>query len=189
MVGGSVQVGDSSRVGTEAGDDVEVQVIQRRPGAPTSTTPVDAELSSLDGQPRQIPARRRRLARIVAAAIGSCALILLAAGVARITRSKPAAAATTDTASTTAGATWTSASATTTATATTTAAPTEAAQPATGNLVLVRPAVRGYVWLDGKKISTTSTAVACGPHQIKVGSFGHVHPIAVPCGGDLKVWR
>jgi hypothetical protein len=181
-----VEQGDS-RGSLEAGDDLELQVIQRRP-ASSSTPPADSDRarSTLDGHSGQMPARQRRLTRIVVAAIASCALILIAAAGARLSRSKGAAATATATATAT---TTTTTTATTNPTAAATQTTTAPVESTTGNLILVRPAVRGYVWLDGKKITTTSGGVACGPHQIKVGSFGHLHPITVPCGGDLKVWH
>jgi hypothetical protein len=180
-----VEQGDS-KGGLEAGDDVELQVIQRRPGQSSSAPPADSDRarSTLDGHSGQTPARKRRLTRIVVAAIASCAMILIAAAAVRLSRSKEAAASTITTA--TATPTPTPAA---TATATTTPSATAPPESTTGNLILVRPAVRGYVWLDGKKITTTSGAVQCGLHQIKVGSFGRLHPITVPCGGDLKVWH
>lgn len=175
--------GDSTG-GVEGGDDLELQVIQRRPGQSSSAPPPDSyrARSTLDGHSGQTPARQRRLTRIVVAAIASCALILIAAAAVRLSRSKEAAASTTATSTATP-------SATSTSTLNATSTPTAPPESTTGNLILVRPAVRGYVWLDGKKIATTSGAVECGLHQIKVGSFGRLHPITVPCGGDLKVWH
>jgi hypothetical protein len=180
-----VEQGDSKGV-LEAVDDLELQVIRRRPGQSSSAPPPDSERarSTLDGHSGQTPARQRRLTRIVVAAIASCALILIAAAAVRLSRSKEAAASTTSITTSTATATPNPA-----ATATATPSATAPPESTTGNLILVRPAVRGYVWLDGKKITATSGPVECGLHQIKVGSFGRLHPITVPCGGELKVWH
>jgi hypothetical protein len=56
----------------------------------------------------------------------------------------------------------------------------------TGTVRLDRPAYPGKVWLDGKKLSSSSAMVSCGTHQIKVG-FRRAHSIDVPCGGELGV--
>jgi hypothetical protein len=56
----------------------------------------------------------------------------------------------------------------------------------TGTVKLVRPAVAGRVWLDGKKLTSPTALVSCGTHQIKVG-FKARHSIDVPCGGEIAV--
>ena len=175
-----------------AADDQELQVIPRRPHS--LAPPLEADMSgSLDGQTGWAPARKRRLAGIVAVAIVGCAGILVAAGIAHFSRSKAAGPATASSATTTPSDSKSSPLAPSMASAAASTAPLTAPAPATetatGNLILVRPAVRGYVWLDGQKISTVSSVVSCGPHKIKVGSWGHPHAITVPCGADLKVWH
>jgi len=175
-------------MGPGAADDQELQVIQRRP---RSVDPETDMSGSLDGQRGWVPARKRRLAGIVAVAIVGCAGILVAAGVAHMSRSKAAGMTTASAA--VAAPSGVSGPPAAEVTSASPPAPVSAAAaataPATGNLVLVRPAVRGYVWLDGQKITTTSAIVSCGAHKIKVGSWGHPHSVTVPCGGDLKVWR
>jgi hypothetical protein len=42
------------------------------------------------------------------------------------------------------------------------------------------------VWLDGKKLSSSSALVSCGTHQVKVGRH-KTHSIDVPCGGEIAV--
>jgi hypothetical protein len=44
------------------------------------------------------------------------------------------------------------------------------------------------VWLDGKKLSSGSSLVSCGTHQIKVG-LRRAHSIDVPCGGEIGVTK
>jgi len=135
------------------------------------------------------PARREKLTRIVFAAVGTCGLILVAAGIAHVVRPSqdtPALAATAAAAT----------PAPVVAPAIPTANPSPAAQaaapvpdvPQTGTLHLQRPAAPGKVWLDGQKITALSATVNCGDHQLKVGR-GKAHSINIPCGGDLKVSR
>jgi hypothetical protein len=148
----------------------------------------------------RLPVRRRRLGGIVIGAIAGCALILVAAGIARVghassapdTASSPATS-TTAAAATTAAATATPPDTTPAATSTaTSAAPaTTAALPAdpsssTGTVRLDRPALPGHVWLDGKKLQAKSALVSCGTHLIKVGR-GRSHSIDVPCGSEIGV--
>jgi hypothetical protein len=61
--------------------------------------------------------------------------------------------------------------------------------PATGTLVLRRPALPANVWLDGARLRAASTRVPCGTHEIRVGARGHSREIDVPCGGELTVSR
>lgn len=183
-----MQQGDPSPMAPGAADDQELQVIPRRPHS--LAPPSEADMSgSLDGQTGWAPARKRRLAGIVAVAIVGCTGILVAAGFAHFSRSKAAGAATASSATATPSDNMPSPLAPAMASVSASAAPLTAPAAATGNLILVRPAVRGYVWLDGQKINTVSGVVSCGPHKIKVGSWGHPHAITVPCGGDLKVWH
>jgi hypothetical protein len=145
-----------------------------------------------------LPARRRRLGKIVVGAVGACAVILIAAGVARIghaSSESSASAATTDVpaANGAAGASTTTpgtAAAPAQALATNPAAVGAAApDPASaGTVRLSRPTLAGHVWLDGKKISATSVIVSCGTHQLKVG-HGRKHSIDVPCGGEIAVGK
>ncbi len=151
----------------------------------------------------RLPPRRRRLGGIVIGTVAGCALILLAAVIARVghASSTPSTATTPATADTTTAAP--TPPATTTAPdpgtpsnaapapAATTAATTATAAPAvtaasTGTVRLDRPAVPGHVWLDGKKLTSRSAIVSCGTHQIKVG-LRRTHSIDVPCGGEIGV--
>jgi hypothetical protein len=65
---------------------------------------------------------------------------------------------------------------------------TTAAPASTGTLVLRRPARPGSVWLDGVKITTAATTVACGTHEIRVKGW-HKHSLRVPCSGEVRVAR
>jgi hypothetical protein len=139
----------------------------------------------------RLPTRRRRLGGVVIGAVAGCALILLAAGIARVghASSPPPTVQATPT---------TPAPATTSLDSTTATTPDPATPPvtagttsttttsSTGTVRLDRPAVAGRVWLDGKKLSASSALVSCGTHQIKVGR-GRTHSIDVPCGGELGV--
>jgi hypothetical protein len=135
---------------------------------------------------RLAPARRRKLARVVVAAVGACGLILIAAIVAHLARTPnetPALAATANEAVPTA----------TPAPVVPTTPPVAAAPPVdapqTGTLRLHWPATPGKVWLDGQKIAAASATVACGTHQIKIGAHGKAHAVDIPCGGELKLSR
>jgi hypothetical protein len=145
-----------------------------------------------------LPLKRRRLRGIVIGALGGCALILVAAGIARVShasgQAEPPAAATTGAAApipTTADTsppampTPTSASP---APATPAATATQTGSSSTGTVRIDRPATPGRVWLDGKKLSSSSAMVSCGTHQVKVG-LRRAHSIDVPCGGEIGVSR
>ena len=149
-----------------------------------------------------VPVQRRRLRGVVIAALGGCALILVAAGIARISRaasspdtpSAAAATATPDspaaTAPTTAAATANTAASPTAAVPAPQSTPTPAtaggSAPSTGTIRLDKPATPGRVWVDGKKLSSSSAMVSCGTHQIRVG-LHRKHSIDVPCGGEIGV--
>jgi hypothetical protein len=139
---------------------------------------------------RILPARRRKLTRVVFAALGACTLILVAAGITHVARSSnesTAMASTGEPAPTAPAAppaVATPPAATPPAAA---AAPSGLDAPTTGTLRLQRPAVPGRVWVDGQKITATSATVACGTHQVKVGAHGKAHSVDVPCGGELKL--
>jgi hypothetical protein len=150
-----------------------------------------------------LPPSRRRLRGIVIGAVAFCALILAAAGIARVghASSEPAGHDTVSASAPVTAATSTPAAtagqqpaATTTGAAPASHAPTSTAgqtaggtdRPSTGTVHLTRPAKPGRVWLDGKKITSTSAMVSCGTHQLKVG-YGRTHSIDVPCGGEIAV--
>jgi hypothetical protein len=152
----------------------------------------------------RLPTRRRRLGGIVIGAIAGCALILVAAGIARVGHASSAPDTASSPATTTAAAAATATPPDTTppdttppdttpaatSTATTAAPATTAAAPdpssGTGTVRLDRPAVPGHVWLDGKKLQAKSALVSCGTHLIKVGR-GRSHSIDVPCGSEIAV--
>jgi len=144
------------------------------------------------------PVRRRKLGKIVVATVAACGVILIAAGIARVSQASSESSSATQSTpgtgdkpvSTAAVATGATTSA---ATPSTTSAPASMGARApdsssTGTVRLDHPAKAGHVWLDGKKISSSSILVSCGTHQIKIG-HGRKHSIDVPCGGELGVSR
>jgi hypothetical protein len=142
-------------------------------------------LAAIVARDPQFPERRRRLMRLVAGTVGVCALILVAAGVGRLLHPPPSPAAM-------APITITENPGTAPAAPVATVDPTPAPPPpapTTGTLQLRKPALAGHVWLDGKKLSQADQAVACGKHKVKVGTWGHTHPVDVPCGGQLTVTK
>lgn len=145
------------------------------------------------------PVRRRKLGKIVVATVAACGVILIAAGIARVSQaSSESSSSTQSTAGTGDKPVSTATVATTKATTSTTNPPTTSApasmgasgldSSSTGTVRLDQPAKAGHVWLDGKKISSSSILVTCGTHQIKIG-HGRKHSIDVPCGGELGVSR
>jgi hypothetical protein len=149
----------------------------------------------------RLPVRRRRLGKVVAVAVGACALILVAAGVARVGRasdepakSAASAPAPSPTVTSTGASTSTSAPAAvpspTAAVAPIGATGPGASSTSTGTVHLVGRAATARVWLDGKKLTTgtTSALLSCGTHKIKV-SGTRAHSIDVPCGGSVDVPR
>jgi hypothetical protein len=186
--------------------------VTRKPlGSNSSIAPVGLDLAPRHGAADEevnptmeirLPARpRRRLGAIVIATIAGCALILVAAGIARVGHASSAP----DTPLSAASAAATTAAtpiATSTATTDTVSSPattsTPAAAPATtaprttdpssstGTVRLDRPAIPGHVWLDGQKLQSKSVLVSCGTHQLRVG-HGRTHSIDVPCGSEIGV--
>jgi hypothetical protein len=155
----------------------------------------EAEGSTLNGLTgRTIVRRRRRLAGVVVMAIGCCAGILVAAAMAKVSRSKVAAAAipsptlTAPTASPVPMSPPIPASSGANGTTNATTVPTNDNTGATGTIVLAKPALRGHVWIDGQKVTTANADVSCGTHKVKVGP-GRTHPVNVPCGGTVKLGR
>jgi hypothetical protein len=150
----------------------------------------------------RLPGRRRHLRGIVIGAIAGCALILVAAGIARVGHASssvdgtasttPPVATVTTVAATSAVAATSVPQAMTPPTATGSPVATSPTGPgnaaSTGTVRLDRPALPGRVWLDGKKLSSTSAIVSCGTHQIKVGR-GRTHSLDVPCGSEIGVSR
>jgi hypothetical protein len=134
---------------------------------------------------RLAPARRRKLTRVVVAAVAACTLILIAAGIAHLAR------ATNETAATAAPGNQPAATLPAPVAPAAAAAPVAppADVPQTGTLRLQHPATAGKVWLDGQKIAAASATVTCGSHQVKVGAHGKAHAIDVPCGGELRLTR
>jgi len=141
-------------------------------------------LAAIVARDPQFPERRRRLIRVVAATVGGCTLILVAAGVARLLHPAanqapaPITIAESPPPSTVAPA----------PAAVADPAPSPPPAPTTGTVHLQKPAVPGHVWIDGKTASQAELTVACGRHKVKVG-WGRSHTVDVPCGGELKVTK
>ena len=146
-----------------------------------------------------LPLKRRRLRGIVIGALGGCALILVAAGIARVShasgQAEPttaatagAAAPTTTTTADTSPPTMPAPTSASPAPGTPAATATQTGSSSTGTVRIDRPATPGRVWLDGKKLSSSSAMVSCGTHQVKVG-LRRAHSIDVPCGGEIGVSR
>jgi hypothetical protein len=134
----------------------------------------------------RLPERRRRLRGIVIGALSACVLILIAAGIARVSHASSEPGATSSASS---GSDSPVAAAAAPSPAAPAAAPTPDSTPGaptTGTLRLDRSLVPRSVFLDGKKLVTRADAVTCGPHQIKVGR-AKARPIDVPCGGELRI--
>jgi len=142
-------------------------------------------LAAIVARDPQFPERRRRLMRLVAATVGGCTLILVAAGVARVLHPPASQAAVPPiTIAENPPAPLPSAS-----TAAPAPPPDPPPAPTTGTLRIGKPAVAGYVWLDGKKLSLSDQTVTCGKHKVKVGRWGRAHTVDIPCGGELKVTK
>jgi hypothetical protein len=133
------------------------------------------------------PERRRRLIRVVIATVTGCAVILVAAGVARLAH--PAADPSTPAPIVIAAPPPVVAPTPAVAAAPAEPAPAPVAAPTTGTLHLQRPALPGHVWVDGTKLTTATATVPCGKHRVKVGQWGKTHTIDVACGSDVKVSR
>jgi len=139
-------------------------------------------LAAIVARDPQFPERRRRLIRVVAATVGGCTLILIAAGVARLLHPPPSQAP----APITIAETPPPSTAASARTPVADPAPTPPPAPTTGIVHLQKPAVPGHVWIDGKKAGQAELTIACGKHQIKVGR-GRAHTVDLPCGGELNL--
>jgi hypothetical protein len=135
-----------------------------------------------------LPARRRRLGKIVVGAVATCAVILIAAGVARIGHASGEPSASASTSSSDVPAATPIAPAPPAAAPATVGAAAPSDPASAGTVRLARPTMAGHVWLDVKKISATSVLVTCGTHQLKIG-HGRKHSIDVPCGGEIAVGK
>jgi hypothetical protein len=59
--------------------------------------------------------------------------------------------------------------------------------PAAGTVRIEPPAVVGRVWIDNKRLTSTSTLLSCGKHQLRVGARDRGRSVDVPCGGEVRV--
>jgi hypothetical protein len=140
----------------------------------------------------RLPRRRRRLGKVVVATVGACALILIAAAVARVGRASDEPSSPAKMAATAPIATPNAARlATTSPGPLASPGPTAPGSPSsTGTVRLDGHATAAHVWLDGKKLAPGSSSVllSCGTHKIRIG-HGRAHSIDVPCGGEVGVSR
>ena len=144
----------------------------------------------------RLPVRRRRLGGIVAAAVGACAVILIAAALMQHERAEALAATTPPAPSIASSATSPTPSVSAAQSPSTPATAPVAASPAApdpssvGTLRLQGRAAMSRTWLDGKKLTsgTTSVALSCGTHKIKIGT-NRAHSIDVPCAGEVVITR
>jgi hypothetical protein len=172
-----------------------VSLPRRKVASASSIAPVGLDLSTRDLDQEVSaslvvrPPRRRRLGAIVGGAVAGCALILVAAGVARVGHASAedsrAVAATAPSPQTTAPSSPAAPVIPVAASPQAATAP-PASDGSTGTVRVEAPAKPGHVWLDGKKLSSPSALVSCGTHQVKVGRH-KTHSIDVPCGGDIDV--
>ncbi len=135
------------------------------------------------------PTRHKRLVRIVAIALGLCAFILVAAGIAKAVRPHDPAATAPSAASASPSPSASAAPPAADTPPAQTAAPAATlppAAPTTGTVFFERPATPGKIWIDGKKITAKSVDVPCGNHRIKIGS-GKTKPVIVTCGAELHL--
>src|SRR6266480_3588890 len=145
----------------------------RSGGSPASIAPVGLEAADdvVDDAPRErvqqtgsvrIPVQRRRLGGIVVAAVATCALILVAAIIARVSHASnepPPTAAVPMSATEAPTRNTPSVPDRVPTPETARAAPTALAQassdpPTTGMIRVERPSVAGRVWIDGKKMTS-----------------------------------
>jgi hypothetical protein len=168
----------------ESGHDATGDILQVIPRRSSSGLPPDGGGS---GSHRFSlpPERRRKLKSVVVGTLGACGLILVAAAIVHVAH--PSTDTTVLAAAPTAAALPIAPAPSAAPVAPAVAAPPPPEVAQTGTLRLQRPAMAGKVWLDGQKITAASATVACGTHQLKVGSHGHAHSIDIPCGGELKI--
>jgi hypothetical protein len=182
--------------------------------APPDTDSADGSLEGDLGPPRdraaqtgsiRLPLRRRRLGGIVIATVGGCALLLVAAVIARVSHASseprnapsiakdgPASLVAAPHAEVAAAAAHGPIAAPAPAAPVAPASASSGAtpeSPTSGTVRVARPATPGRVWLDGKRLSAPSAVVMCGPHQVKVGASGRARSLQVPCGGELVISR
>jgi hypothetical protein len=138
----------------------------------------------------RLPLKRRHLGGIVVAAVAGCGLILVAAVIARVSHASnqptpPAALSAVLSTATNDFKPMLPPSPPRATAPASTPAPSDAAT--TGTVRLQHPATAGRVWIDGKKLTSTSALVNCGAHQIKVGAWGRARSVQIPCGGEIVV--
>ena len=172
--------------------------VEGRPDASSSTiAPVGLDL--LPDRPRHDPpavltpaaprrGQRRRVGFVIGTVAG-CALILLAAGIARVGHASstpsPAADPATEVAAST-PAPQAADLAPTPAPASDGTAASTTADGTSGTVRLARGLSPSRVLFDGKKLSSATALVSCGTHQVRVNR-GRAHSVDVPCGGAIDV--
>jgi hypothetical protein len=46
---------------------------------------------------------------------------------------------------------------------------------------------RRPLFVDGKRLQSSTAIVACGKHLVKSGAFRPTHAVDVPCGGSITL--
>jgi hypothetical protein len=162
----------------------------------SSIAPVGLELMAhrLGNEPAAvlIPAaprrgHRRRVGLIIGTVAG-CALVLLAAGIARVghASSTPSLAPAPETEVAPPLPAPQTANVTPAPGSDGTSASTTPDRSSTGTVRLARGLSPHRVLFDGKKLSSATGLVSCGTHQIRVNG-GRAHSVDVPCGGEIEV--
>jgi hypothetical protein len=168
----------------------ELQVIPRREsgGAPAPSPGPSTPPPSGSGVRGPVdPLRRKRLTGVVGGALGLCAFILVAAGVARVLRPRDSSASPAQPSASGSAAATPAASTPPPPAPTPSAAPPPAA-PTSGTLLFDPPAKPGKIWIDGKKITVRSVDLPCGTHKIKIGR-GRTKPVTLTCGAQVHLSR
>jgi hypothetical protein len=173
--------------------DVVSAAMRKRTSSASSLRPVGIDLSVEDGTDdaanEAIADRRRRLQRVVVAAVSVCGLILVAAAGTQVARASAGGANAVVAAKLAEPPPPAQAAAAPGAPASNGPAADAPAPTGVGKVRLRWPAIPGHVWLDGEKMISTWETVSCGKHEIRVGTHGHPHTIDVPCNDEVHVSR
>jgi len=198
-----------------APEPVPAPEVPAAPPPPQPITPVAMEIAvapeskPLPVVPVSARSRRRRPIYVAVFVVWGLAAIVLTAAAVVTLRSKKTQAASTPTAThaptptatptvtatvtqTVAAVTATTATpmASATATATATATPTATTTGGRGTINLPSSAAGHRVFVDGHVVASDGSKpieIACGRHNVRVGSHGKTQPVDVPCGGAVDL--
>jgi hypothetical protein len=133
------------------------------------------------------PGRRRRLVHVVVTVVAACGVILVAAAISRMVRRDDGASASVGPRIALASRAGEDADPSSARANTIAGVPAVGDTPATGSVRIAPPAAPGHVWLDGKRLTATSSLVSCGKHQLRLGARDRGRTVDVPCGGEVRV--